>query len=170
MPISPYNTNMLKQFEIIDEQFVVADGKKHKTFLKKGYLHFKHKNKMMTVHRNVLEKKLGRPILPGYHCHHIDGNKLNNHPNNLEELSKSEHITKHNLGNKYGIGNKNAVGNKNHFRGGSIRYTKYKNPWQARWFLNGKRTAKSFATKELAKNHLEGIYPEYYENITKGEK
>lgn len=170
MPIFPYNTNMLEQFDIIDEQFVVADGKKHKTWIKKGYLHFKHKNKMMTVHRCVLENKLGRPILPGYHCHHIDGNKLNNHPDNLEELSKSEHTRMHNWGNKHGIGNKNAVGNKNHFRGGSISYIpKYKNPWQARWFLNGKRTAKSFVTKELAKNHLEGIYPEYYKIYIKEE-
>lgn len=35
-------------------------------------------------HRVVMEQRLGRGLLPGENVHHIDGNKENNHPDNLE--------------------------------------------------------------------------------------
>jgi len=38
----------------------------------------------MLEHRYVIEQKLGRYLLPGENVHHIDGNKLNNAPENLE--------------------------------------------------------------------------------------
>jgi hypothetical protein len=47
------------------------------------------------VHTLLLEEKLGRPIKDGYNCHHIDGNKLNNTPSNLIELSDSDHLKVH---------------------------------------------------------------------------
>ena len=46
-------------------------------------------------HRVVAEKKLGRALLPGEIVHHIDGDKLNNHPDNLEAMTQSEHIKLH---------------------------------------------------------------------------
>lgn len=46
-------------------------------------------------HRHVLSVKIGRWLEKTEHCHHIDGNKLNNDPNNLELLSASEHISLH---------------------------------------------------------------------------
>jgi hypothetical protein len=42
-----------------------------------------HKNGYVFEHILVLEKVLGRPILPTEACHHIDGNRANNAPGNL---------------------------------------------------------------------------------------
>jgi len=49
-------------------------------------------------HILVLEKKLGRSLLPGMVSHHKDNNKQNNHPDNLEEKLKGEHHSLHNRG------------------------------------------------------------------------
>ena len=45
----------------------------------------------------VMEKLLGYPIPKGYHVHHIDGNQLNDDPNNLELLTVEEHNRRHHL-------------------------------------------------------------------------
>lgn len=47
-------------------------------------------------HRVIAERKIGRLLLPGEVVHHIDDNKLNNHPDNLEVLaSQAEHARLH---------------------------------------------------------------------------
>jgi hypothetical protein len=46
-------------------------------------------------HRLVAESKLGRYLLPTEQVHHIDGNKSNNDPRNLEVTSSIEHRRKH---------------------------------------------------------------------------
>lgn len=46
-----------------------------------GYLRFRDSRKLF--HRWVAEKKLGRKLLDTEVVHHIDRNKLNNHPSNL---------------------------------------------------------------------------------------
>lgn len=46
-------------------------------------------------HRRVAEEKIGRPLRPGEIVHHIDGNKRNNDPDNLEIMTQSEHIKEH---------------------------------------------------------------------------
>jgi hypothetical protein len=44
-------------------------------------------------HRLVMEKKLGRYLEPGEVVHHIDGDTMNNHPDNLEVYSSNaEHL------------------------------------------------------------------------------
>lgn len=49
-------------------------------------------------HRVVAEQKLGRPLLPGEVVHHIDGDKLNNAPANIEVFpSQAEHARHHML-------------------------------------------------------------------------
>lgn len=52
------------------------------------------------VHQIVAEWKHGRRPLSGEHVHHIDGNKLNNHPDNLTILTAQEHALEHGLGRK----------------------------------------------------------------------
>ena len=47
-------------------------------------------------HRIVAEQILGRKLLPGEIVHHLDGNKRNNHPDNIMVLeSQSEHSKLH---------------------------------------------------------------------------
>jgi hypothetical protein len=47
------------------------------------------------MHRVVMETKLGRPLLPGEVVHHIDGNKRNNDPENLELTDQPTHTRHH---------------------------------------------------------------------------
>lgn len=46
-------------------------------------------------HRLVMEKKLGRKLTESEVVHHIDGDKLNNDPDNLSVMSLSEHSSHH---------------------------------------------------------------------------
>ena len=46
-------------------------------------------------HRIIAESKIGRKLEKGEQVHHIDGNKLNNCPSNLEVCTTQEHRAKH---------------------------------------------------------------------------
>lgn len=46
-------------------------------------------------HRHILSIKIGKWVDKSYHVHHIDGNKANNDPSNLEMVSPSKHSRKH---------------------------------------------------------------------------
>lgn len=43
----------------------------------------------------IMEKKIGRRVLPGEVVHHIDGNRSNNSEGNLELMTRSEHSRIH---------------------------------------------------------------------------
>lgn len=52
-------------------------------------------NDYVFEHIVVVEMKLGRQLEPGETVHHVDGNKQNNNPENLEVLTRSEHSRLH---------------------------------------------------------------------------
>lgn len=47
------------------------------------------------LHRHIASIALGRWLTSSEHVHHIDGNKLNNDPSNLEVMTASEHSSIH---------------------------------------------------------------------------
>jgi hypothetical protein len=55
------------------------------------------------MHRVVAEQMLGRELEKGEIVHHIDGDKWNNKPENLQVMTQSEHIKLH-LHEKKGVG------------------------------------------------------------------
>lgn len=80
--------------KVIDQKLDIATGYAY-------FLDYEHplatgNSGRVYVHRHVMSVKLGRWITPLEHVHHIDENKLNNTPNNLEVLSAKEHGILHN--------------------------------------------------------------------------
>lgn len=49
-----------------------------------------------TVHRRVTEAKLGRKLQPGEVAHHVNEDKADNAPANLEPKARGAHTSQHN--------------------------------------------------------------------------
>lgn len=51
--------------------------------------------KKISEHKKILEEKIGRKLEENEVTHHINGNKLDNRPENLEVMTRAEHINEH---------------------------------------------------------------------------
>lgn len=56
-----------------------------------------YENKTLSVHRLVLEAKLGRELMDGEQTHHLNRNKLDNRPNNLIAVDNNTHKLIHKI-------------------------------------------------------------------------
>lgn len=75
-------------------------------------------NKAFKAHRHIWEC-LNRPLKHWEDIHHKDENKLNNHPDNLEVISHSEHLRQHTL-KRINEGKFSAKGNTPYNKGSRI--------------------------------------------------
>lgn len=62
----------------------------YKTITKKGHPNAMDERGRIREHVFVMSEILGRPLVKGENVHHKDGNKLNNHPSNLELWDKTQ--------------------------------------------------------------------------------
>jgi hypothetical protein len=67
---------------------------------KSGYICVKVKGKSYLLHRLVMEKHLKRKLLATEIVHHINENQLDNRIENLEVMTRAEHIRLHHCGKK----------------------------------------------------------------------
>lgn len=65
-------------------------------YLHNGYECFiDDKGNEVFVHRDIIEKQLGRKLETNEDVHHKDENKRNNDPSNLEVIHKADHTSEH---------------------------------------------------------------------------
>lgn len=72
--------------------FIIFKGRK---MIKKPKHHRAWSNGYVYEHILIMEKKLKRILKPNECVHHIDGNKSNNHPDNLQLMLHGEHSKFH---------------------------------------------------------------------------
>lgn len=65
------------------------------TYIQAGYRFIRVGDNYIQEHRHVMSRVLGRSLLPEEKVHHINHNKLDNRPENLEIKDQSTHAREH---------------------------------------------------------------------------
>ena len=77
----------------------LAHGEKHAKGISikpNGYVEFtRGEHKGRSVHRVVAEQTLGRELSSDEHAHHVDEDRANNDPGNIEVMPAFEHLSLH---------------------------------------------------------------------------
>ncbi|MCK5919380.1 MAG: HNH endonuclease [Methylococcales bacterium] len=95
-----YVTEIVRDFRIPIARFhkgYIITWNGYRMVLAKGHPHADCKG-YVREHRLVAEEMLGRYLAEDEVAHHIDGDKLNNAPENIEVMLLSEHTSLHHLG------------------------------------------------------------------------
>jgi hypothetical protein len=86
----------LKAEQEFDADFVEIDGQHYPAKVVSGYIVIELEDgSKVPLHIWMWEQSYGIKVTPGYHIHHIDGDRLNNNKNNLALVEASEHIQMH---------------------------------------------------------------------------
>ena len=127
---------------------IYAEGMWRKCWINNDeYYMFKLHRKNVYLHRFLYEKYHKCSILSNVDVHHIDGDKLNNHPQNLELKFHKAHSCEHKIGNKH------------RFKGGSVCWHKGRQKWRAQVYVNKKQKCiGSFNTEQEARNACNKYY------------
>lgn len=62
----------------------------------RGYRELRVNGAVVKEHRLFAEQKIGRPLFPDEDVHHLNGDKADNRPENIDIMSHGEHSTHHN--------------------------------------------------------------------------
>lgn len=99
--------------------------------LKSKYRGIKINGVRINEHRYVMEQIIGRKLTSNEIVHHIDGNKLNNNPDNLQLLTRKQHVQVHFKGVKRTAETLEKIREASKQRWNSSESDKYKRPVDA---------------------------------------
>ena len=132
------------------------------------YRALKINGKRKDVHRYIMETILGRELESNEVVHHKDGNKLNNNPDNLMLMTKSEHARLHmTLLSNFNLRTKEERSDDLHKAWESGAYEHLKKP-VASFDKNTGELIKIYESAKIAE--LEGHSPEHIADCCSGKR
>lgn len=81
--------------------------------MKARYRKIRVNGKQVNLARYTLEQKIGRPLEKFEYVHHVNGNKLDDRPENLELVTPKDHAIIHNAGKRLPDSTKDKISKAN---------------------------------------------------------